>query len=108
MNTVFLSKGEYISNNIKIYKHYLKNNLFKDVITIIGILHFGSSWISILILIKIIDIYTIIESSIKLKLGKFNTLSKFLRLGLYYFLAIHWFSCFWYKIGTDTEISWLT
>ena len=45
---------------------------------------------------KLIDINIIFEEIIKLRLEKFNSLYKFVRLGLAYFLAIHWFACYWY------------
>ena len=42
LNTVYVSQGECITDNTKIYKHYINKNSLKDLLTVIGVLHIFS------------------------------------------------------------------
>ena len=104
LNTSYYSKGVYISEREKIFRHYLKNNLFIDLITILPLFFFGTAisvYMHILVVFRLKNIDGLVkrlEDYLHLK-GKKEGIFQLLKLIINLLFLAHISACVWHLMG---------
>ena len=104
LNTSYYSKGIYITNRVKIMKHYFKYNFLLDIITLFPILLFGNfqdqpfDLLLILRLINMSNLMKRLEEYLQLK-GKKEGIFQLVKLIINLLFLAHICACFWHFIA---------
>ena len=105
LNTSYYSRGMYISNRPKIFRHYLKNNLFIDLFTILPLLFYETphaAYLQILVIFRLQNVDGLVkrlEEYLHLK-GKTEGVFQLLKLIINLLFLAHISACTWHLMGS--------
>jgi len=104
LNTSYYSKGMFISDRERIFKHYLKYNFVMDLFTVVPLFFHSTTYgnyFEIMVVFRIVTVEGLVkrlEEYLHLK-GKSEGVFQLIKLTINLFFLAHLCACVWHYVG---------